>query len=104
MSKFICSVCNKEKDSYPRTVTKDNKYICWQCSALDDFNKRENELFNNLKKEIKDYMLESPNSPNSVIIYALEDLLNFIKNRNHIENFNNKLKHLIEELEILNNQ
>ena len=101
MDKFICDICKKEKNTYPRTVTNENKQICWECSNLECFNKYEKEIFDNLKKEVKDYMLESPNTPNSIAIFVINDLLEFIKDRKYINNFNDKFKHLEEELEML---
>lgn len=101
MNKFICDICKKEKNTYPRITTKENKQICWECSTLECFNKYEKEIFDNLKKEIKKYMLESPYTPHSIAIFMINDLLEFIKNRNHIENFDKKFNRLEEELEML---
>lgn len=101
MEKFICDICKRKKDTYPRTITKDNKQICWECSNLECFNKYEKEIFNNLKKEIKEYMLESPNTPNSIAIFVINDLLEFMKNRKYIKDFDKKINHLEEELEML---
>ena len=101
MDKFICDICKKEKDTYPRTVTKENKQICWECSNLERFNKYEKEIFDNLKKEVKDYMLESPNTSNSIAIFVINDLLEFMKDRKNIKDFDKKFNHLEQELEML---
>lgn len=101
MDKFICDICKKEKDTYPRTIRKENKQICWECINLETFNKYQEEIFNNLRDEIKNFMLESPNTPNSIAIFVINDLLEFIKDRRYISNFNKKFEHLEQEIEML---
>lgn len=101
MSNFICKTCGKEKDTYPRSIDKEGKMTCWECETLEKFNYYEKIYFDELKEEIKKYMLESFNDPANNSIHIVSDLLNFIKNRNEIYDFNGKFEHLRKELELL---
>lgn len=101
MSNFICKICGKEKNTYPRSVDKENKITCWECESLEMFNRYSEEIFEGLKDEIKKYMLESPYTPNSIAIFIVNDLLEFIKDREYISDFNKKFEHLKNELKML---
>lgn len=104
MSSFICDTCGKEKNTGPVGVSYDNKKTCWECMSLNLFNEYSEGTFEELKEEIKKYMLESPYTPNSNAIFIISYLLEFFKNRENISDFNRKFEHLEEELKILNGE
>lgn len=98
MSKFICDICGKEQDTYPRSVSSDGEITCWKCSNLNLYKEYEGR-FDKLKNEVKDYMLEKYDNLDAIFI--INDFFEFFENREEIDDFDRKLNHLKEEIDIL---